>query len=102
MCCGKKSTHSCRISGRRKRLSSRPEPDAAATVVPAQAGTHTPRPLLSEKIDNDLRANQFPPVVMGPGLRRDDGGGLGRLRFPKAVRVLCFTQPGMTAPSFFT
>jgi hypothetical protein len=42
-------------------------------VVPAKAGTHTPRPVLLEKKDNDQRAKQFPLVVMGPGLRRDDG-----------------------------
>ena len=41
-------------------------------VVPAQAGTDTPQPALLEKEDNDVREKQFPLVVMGPGLRRDD------------------------------
>jgi len=38
-------------------------------VVPANAGTHTPRPSLLEKTDSDRRAKQFPPVVMGPCVR---------------------------------
>jgi hypothetical protein len=38
-------------------------------VVPAKAGTHTPRPMLLRKKDNDQRAKQLPPVVMGPGSR---------------------------------
>jgi len=45
---------------------------AAALVVPAKAGTHTPRPEFVGKKDHDLCAKQFPLVVMGPGLRRDD------------------------------
>jgi len=34
-----------------------------------KAGTHTPRPVLLEKKDNDWRANQLPLVAMGPGPR---------------------------------
>jgi hypothetical protein len=41
-------------------------------VVPAYAGTHTPRPLLLKKEDNAHREKQLPPVAMGPGVRRDD------------------------------
>jgi len=48
-------------------------------VVPAKAGTHTPRPALLEKKDNDQRVKQFPLVVMGPGLRRDDECAAGRM-----------------------
>src|SRR6266850_5125655 len=44
----------------------------AAAVVPANAGTRAPRPLLLNKITNTSR-NQLPPVVMGPCVRRDDG-----------------------------
>src|SRR5438046_64771 len=44
-------------------------------VVPANAGTHTPRPWLLKKEDNDQRVKQLPPVVMGPCVRRDDNGG---------------------------
>jgi hypothetical protein len=53
------------------RVWSRSEP--SFRVVPAQAGTHTPQPILLEKEDNDQRAKQLSLVVMGPGLRRDDG-----------------------------
>jgi hypothetical protein len=42
------------------------------SVVPAKAGTHTPQPTLLEKEGHDYRAQQLRPVVMGPGLRRDD------------------------------
>jgi hypothetical protein len=41
-------------------------------VVPANAGTHAPRPNLLEKEDNDQRITQLALVVMGPGVRRDD------------------------------
>jgi hypothetical protein len=40
-------------------------------VVPANAGTHTPRPLVGKILLEDFRATQR-PVVMGPGVRRDD------------------------------
>jgi hypothetical protein len=38
-------------------------------VVPANAGTHTPWPMLQEKKDNGQRVKQLPPVAMGPGSR---------------------------------
>jgi hypothetical protein len=41
-------------------------------VVPANAGTHTPRLEWLEKEDNDQRAKQGALVVMGPCVRRDD------------------------------
>src|SRR5882672_6039783 len=39
--------------------------DAVAIVVPANAGSHTPRPSCWNEADNDRRAKQLPPVVMG-------------------------------------
>jgi len=39
-------------------------------VVPANAGTHTPRP--SEWVCGQTFVQQLKSVVMGPGLRRDD------------------------------
>src|SRR2546421_10583225 len=43
-------------------------------VVPAQAGTHTPRRMLLEKCWSTALLEQRDPVVMGPGLRRGDDG----------------------------
>jgi hypothetical protein len=39
-------------------------------VVPANAGIHTPRPI-DQKMEL-IASVQQPPVVMGPGVRRDD------------------------------
>jgi hypothetical protein len=41
-------------------------------VVPAKAGTHTPRPCFERRCSTAFAQPQ-PPVVMGPGVRRDDG-----------------------------
>jgi len=43
-------------------------------VVPAKAGTHTPR-LIAEAMELFAFA-KFAPVLMGPGVRRDDGQNL--------------------------
>jgi len=40
-------------------------------VVPAEAGTHTPRPVVDRMLLDDFCATPC-PVVMGPGVRRDD------------------------------
>src|SRR5712691_9034888 len=42
-------------------------------VVPAKAGTHTPRRILFEKKWSTALLQQLPTVVMGPCFRRDDG-----------------------------
>ena len=42
-------------------------------VVPANAGTHTPRPRDLSKCPLFGFVQQRPPVVMGPCVRRDDG-----------------------------
>src|SRR5438874_987853 len=48
-----------------------------ARVVPANAGTHTPRPFLLEKADNDDRTKRrwlwVPAPVRNCALGRDDG-----------------------------
>jgi hypothetical protein len=44
------------------------------SVVPAKAGTHNPGPGSREERRNIQFAPQRKPVVMGPGVRRGDGG----------------------------
>ena len=42
------------------------------TVVPANAGTHTPRPMLSKAGWSTTSFQQLPPVAVGPCVRGDD------------------------------
>src|SRR5262249_829966 len=49
-------------------------PDYPPSVVPANAGTHTPQPTLSDRAGRRLSLKQRLPVVMDPGFRRDDSG----------------------------
>src|SRR5690242_17485913 len=52
-------------------------------VVPAKAGTHTPRWLLWRCAGGRLSLNKQSTVVMGPGFRRDDNEGTGLEWLPK-------------------
>ena len=60
----------------------RAAPDfASLAVVPANAGTHTPRLLLLEKTGNADLIEQFRPVVMGPCARAQLRTRQGRRKF---------------------
>src|SRR4051812_47490866 len=53
----------------------KPAHDTSTTVVPAKAGTHSLRPRGDDRYCNMW--DQVPgPVVMGPGVRRDDVAGV--------------------------
>src|SRR5437879_5087760 len=61
-----------KVSSKTPGASRRENAELYSVVVPANAGTHTPRRrLFSEMVDGFFQQSRF--VVMGPGLRRDDG-----------------------------
>ncbi len=66
-------------------------PDPNSFVVPANAGPHTPRSIVSnayrfERAFRELPSQQA-PVVMGPCFRRDDDGGATFQASPPSLRA---------------